>query len=166
MKCPAALDTVGHFKLAKLLRSEIVSSKQLNSVLAHRAKLYSPQLPAGNLAGVSQFSLGRKFSSPKANIAEKTVIVSQSRSFHGCGGRTRTYDLRVMSPTSYQLLYSAIWGARLVLVYNTMAGVLCQDPIFVISRRTGWFIGRFSWYAHPIRKPPKEKALDKYLNKY
>lgn len=36
---------------AKLLRSEIVSSKQLNSVLTHRAKLYSPQLPAGNLAG-------------------------------------------------------------------------------------------------------------------
>ncbi len=31
----------------------------------------------------------------------------------GCGGRTRTYDLRVMSPTSYQLLYSAIWGAFL-----------------------------------------------------
>ena len=28
--------------------------------------------------------------------------------FSGCGGRTRTYDLRVMSPTSYQLLYSAI----------------------------------------------------------
>ena len=26
----------------------------------------------------------------------------------GCGGRTRTYDLRVMSPTSFQLLYSAI----------------------------------------------------------
>ena len=29
--------------------------------------------------------------------------------FYGCGGRTRTYDLRVMSPTSYQLLYSAIF---------------------------------------------------------
>ena len=29
-------------------------------------------------------------------------------SFSGCGGRTRTYDLRVMSPTSFQLLYSAI----------------------------------------------------------
>ena len=26
----------------------------------------------------------------------------------GCGGRTRTYGLRVMSPTSYQLLHSAI----------------------------------------------------------
>ena len=30
--------------------------------------------------------------------------------FSGCGGRTRTYDLRVMSPTSFQLLYSAIWA--------------------------------------------------------
>ena len=28
--------------------------------------------------------------------------------FSGCGGRTRTYGLRVMSPTSYQLLHSAI----------------------------------------------------------
>ena len=27
----------------------------------------------------------------------------------GCGDRTRTCDLRVMSPTSYQLLYSAIY---------------------------------------------------------
>ncbi len=27
----------------------------------------------------------------------------------GCGGRTRTYDLRVMSPTSYHLLHSAIF---------------------------------------------------------
>ena len=27
----------------------------------------------------------------------------------GCGGRTRTSGLRVMSPTSYQLLYSAIF---------------------------------------------------------
>ena len=79
--------------LAKLLRSEIVSSKQRNSVLTHRAKLYSPQLPAGNLAGDSQFSLRSKFSSPKANIAEKTVIVSQSRSFHGGDNRTRTCDL-------------------------------------------------------------------------
>jgi hypothetical protein len=70
--------------LAKLLRSEIVSSKQRNSVLTHRAKLYSPQLPAGNLAGESQFSLRSKFSSPKANIAENTVIVvSQLRCFHG-----------------------------------------------------------------------------------
>ncbi len=29
---------------------------------------------------------------------------------NNCGGRTRTYDLRVMSPTSYQLLYSAMYA--------------------------------------------------------
>ena len=29
------------------------------------------------------------------------------RNFYGCGGRTRTYDLRVMSPTSFQLLHPA-----------------------------------------------------------
>ena len=29
------------------------------------------------------------------------------------GGRTRTYDLRVMSPTSYRLLYSAMWSAKI-----------------------------------------------------
>ena len=34
--------------------------------------------------------------------------------FYGCGGRTRTYDLRVMSPTSFQLLYSAIFGTSLM----------------------------------------------------
>lgn len=27
----------------------------------------------------------------------------------GCGGRTRTCDLRVMSPASYQLLYPALF---------------------------------------------------------
>ena len=35
-------------------------------------------------------------------------IKSVMNTRYGCGGRTRTYDLRVMSPTSYQLLYSAI----------------------------------------------------------
>ena len=35
-------------------------------------------------------------------------IKSYKNTRHGCGGRTRTYDLRVMSPTSFQLLYSAI----------------------------------------------------------
>ena len=32
--------------------------------------------------------------------------------FSGCGGRTRTCDLRVMSPTSFQLLYPAIYILR------------------------------------------------------
>ena len=42
---------------------------------------------------------------------KNTGFLSKSGVFYGCGGRTRTYDLRVMSPTSFQLLYSAIFGA-------------------------------------------------------
>ena len=44
---------------------------------------------------------------------EKHRISFEIRCFYGCGGRTRTYDLRVMSPTSYQLLYSAIFSILL-----------------------------------------------------
>lgn len=33
-------------------------------------------------------------------------------SFFSSGGRTRTCDLRVMSPTSYRLLYPAMWTAK------------------------------------------------------
>ena len=51
----------------------------------------------------------------------------QNRGFYGCGGRTRTYDLRVMSPTSFQLLYSAIFGMHsLVLVYSSTGISICQ----------------------------------------
>ena len=43
-------------------------------------------------------------------LEKSTGFLSKSGTFCGCGGRTRTYDLRVMSPTSFQLLYSAIFG--------------------------------------------------------
>ena len=48
---------------------------------------------------------------------EKHRISFEIRCFYGCGGRTRTYDLRVMSPTSYQLLYSAISSALAECLY-------------------------------------------------
>ena len=41
-----------------------------------------------------------------------SILVTQD----GCGGRTRTYGLRVMSPTSYQLLHSAIYEIKGILV--------------------------------------------------
>ena len=47
------------------------------------------------------------FESCSLSEKEKTTR-SGGLPFSGCGGRTRTYDLRVMSPTSFQLLYSAI----------------------------------------------------------
>ena len=58
---------------------------------------------------------------------EKHRIPFEIRCFYGCGGRTRTYDLRVMSPTSFQLLYSAIFRAHpQVPVYYSMAPPVCQ----------------------------------------
>ena len=44
-------------------------------------------------------------------IKKKPPFYLRKRWFFGCGGRTRTYDLRVMSPTSFQLLYSAMFSA-------------------------------------------------------
>ena len=35
--------------------------------------------------------------------------LDESRGFRCSGNRTRTCDLRVMSPTSYLLLYPAMW---------------------------------------------------------
>ena len=73
---------------------------------------------------------------------EKHRISFEIRCFYGCGGRTRTYDLRVMSPTSFQLLYSAILGCTPnVLGYCITAGWVCQDvfpamfwPVVSVSR--------------------------------
>ena len=42
----------------------------------------------------------------------KTEKASPKAGLFSSGGRTRTYDLRVMSPTSYRLLYSAMWSAK------------------------------------------------------
>ena len=56
---------------------------------------------------------------------EKHRISFEIRCFYGCGGRTRTYDLRVMSPTSFQLLYSAIWALLECL------GIIAHPPAFV-----------------------------------
>ncbi len=49
-----------------------------------------------------------KFQLPSRKTKEKVQKPIGFWTNFGCGGRTRTYDLRVMSPTSFQLLYSAI----------------------------------------------------------
>ena len=41
-------------------------------------------------------------------LAIKKALMLCIKAFPCSGGRTRTYDLRVMSPTSYQLLHSAL----------------------------------------------------------
>ena len=45
----------------------------------------------------------------------KSPDFERNQDFSGCGGRTRTYGLRVMSPTSYQLLHSAILNLRILV---------------------------------------------------
>ena len=66
----------------------------------------------------------------------KKVVVTRSvtTTLSGCGGRTRTYDLRVMSPTSFQLLYSAILrGVAWLLVNYSMGEGVCQGVFSVVS---------------------------------
>ena len=66
-------------------------------------------------------------------VRKNTGFLIEIRCFYGCGGRTRTYDLRVMSPTSFQLLYSAIFCCTShVLMYYSMSKTLCQ-PLFSLS---------------------------------
>ena len=80
--------------------------------------------------------------------------------FYGCGGRTRTYDLRVMSPTSFQLLYSAICMRSLSawLVYHSQAGL--STKIFLAFRHIE-APGYPQATKHPNKKrrTKKERAL-------
>ena len=50
--------------------------------------------------------------------------------FFGCGGRTRTYDLRVMSPTSFQLLYSAIFRPHSLSAWVLYHGCMGLSRVF------------------------------------
>ena len=90
----------------------------------------------------------------------------------GCGGRTRTYDLRVMSPTSFQLLYSAIWGAPLVPEYYSTAYPICQ-PIISPQLSPGidicpdYCTGTVLCCIRAKKHSEKVRiSIDKYTNKY
>lgn len=54
----------------------------------------------------------------------------------GCGGRTRTYDLRVMSPTSFQLLYPAIFCSLLLQYkYNISFERKMQEFFYIFFKQ-------------------------------
>ena len=72
----------------------------------------------------------------------------------GCGGRIWTDDLRVMSPTSYQLLYPAT-----SVLYYAVSGKLWPEPAFCQKNigagdrgRTGT-IGKDRRILSPVRLP-------------
>ena len=52
-----------------------------------------------------------------ASLYTKKRLTIQSTSFSGSGERTRTSGLRVMSPTSYQLLYPAMLSAKVRRIF-------------------------------------------------
>ena len=50
--------------------------------------------------------------------------------FFSSGGRTRTSGLRVMSPTSYQLLYPAMFVSAKVRLYFELGKSFCRMGLF------------------------------------
>ena len=74
------------------------------------------RFPPWRLGNVSKLRLQRKTDRP------------EGLSVHFCsGGRIRTSDLRVMSPTSYQLLYPAVFGTAKVEIKTKIPKILFQN---------------------------------------
>ena len=68
----------------------------------HRHKDFqSSALPTELQSHIWRFRRGLN---PRSSAWQADVLTTALRNHIGCGGRTRTYDLWVMSPTSYQLL--------------------------------------------------------------
>ena len=81
--------------------------------------------------------------------------------FYGCGGRTWTNDLRVMSPTSYQLLYSAIYKKWRRKRDSNPRGALtpCRFSRPIPSARLGYFSVYICWYL--IGGPCRTRTYDR-----
>ena len=79
---------------------------------------------ATTACAVSPTGSALQLCSGNPSVATVNILTAQKEnhpnwvvSFCGCGGKTRTCDLRVMSPTSYQLLYPAIFSYALTKCY-------------------------------------------------
>ena len=120
------------FCVSPRLRCPIKSSGLHFSSILSTAALKAPalHLPPAACRGFDPTSYARRTHNPgnscKASYHNQKETPSGRMGFlFGCGGRTRTYDLRVMSPTSFQLLYSAIWVPQ-KLDYCSTRFNLCQ----------------------------------------
>ncbi len=87
-----------------------------------------------------------KFSRNKKKLATPNGVPS----FFGCGDRTWTCDLRVMSPTSYQLLYPAIFTflARKLLYTKYCQNATPKFNFFEKVLQEGFFLYKSPafWY--------------------
>ena len=92
--------------------------------------------------GMSRSDRGLKGRSPSP--AEKEESQSETTGFlSSSGGRTRTSGLRVMSPTSYQLLYPAMFGTAKVGNFFEIPNFFKKSPtkagdleIYLMSKST------------------------------
>ena len=76
----------------------------------HRHKDFqSSALPTELQSHIWRFRRGLN---PRSSAWQADVLTTALRN-HGCGRGTRTHDLRVMSPTSYQLLHPAIYQLKM-----------------------------------------------------
>ena len=74
----------------------------------------------------------------------KAPCVECLKSFkNGCGGKTRTYDLRVMSPTSCQLLHPAVYLVVVLFLYcfiSITPNILFVNPLCDFFRLITYFL--------------------------
>ena len=80
---------------------------------------YSPFGPITRRSYGSKFCFGKK-TKKKATLSDCFLLCLVA------GVGLEPHDLRVMSPTSYQLLYPAIYTLSRVLRYNTTSAAICQ----------------------------------------
>ena len=98
---------------------------------------------------------------------EKSPEAGWFQDFSGCGGRTRTYGLRVMSPTSYQLLHSAISNFEILVpvtglepVQYRYRGILSPLCLPIPPHRQISAIVNIP-YPHPNVNPRSEKTFSR-----
>ena len=72
-------------------------------------------------------------------------VSNEADFFVSSGGRTRTSDLRVMSPTSYRLLYPAVWDCKGKDFFRKNKTFLKENPFTLLSSYD--FTGFFGVYS-------------------
>ena len=133
--CQKARRIVQHSEIVKIHSDKVLKTQKYLSIVVEKNPKNQENPLRAILLWVKIWV--RRFHAEMQNLYSNFLLVKAKekvlksydfRTFYGCGGRTRTYDLRVMSPTSFQLLYSAIFTA-----ISDSLGIIPQGIPFVNS---------------------------------
>ncbi len=110
-KCPVDIFS----ERARLPRGQVKHKAYMAGFILLRKMVLSGGSFTKKASSLCDDSLFLCFTNPDASIGfgAKKKPLDFSRGFLRSGSRTRTCDLRVMSPTSYLLLYPAMWTANI-----------------------------------------------------